>query len=195
MLAGAPRTARAPVYAGARMATAAEDHPTSFGVFRYKIGSRECGSPKVLLCFAHCGHAVRMAAGCFVVASAKAECCSMRIHIDRKRVDPDAVAFLVIILLIAIAFALALGRVTWDLTPTGFANGNERWISVRILIRCLRNSKFAESDLCDRSKIPGDIRRVLSDPDYRVADKPIGRHGKIVRGRHAAENAAGQIVL
>ena len=149
MLAGAPRTARAPVYAGARMATAAEDHPTSFGVFRYKIGSRECGSPKVLLCFAHCGHAVRMAAGCFVVASAKAECCSMRIHIDRKRVDPDAVAFLVIILLIAIAFALALWRVTWDLTPTRFANENERWISVRILIRCLRSSKFAESDLCD----------------------------------------------
>ena len=46
----------------------------------------------------------------------------MRIHIDRKRFDRDAVAFLVIMLLIAIAFALAPGRVTWDLNPTRFAN-------------------------------------------------------------------------
>jgi hypothetical protein len=82
----------------------------------------------------------RANAYCFVVASAKAECCSM-------------------------------------------------------LIRCLRNSKFADSNLCDRSKIPSDIRRILSNPDYRVADKPIGRHGQIVRSRHAAENAAGQVVL
>ena len=35
----------------------------------------------------------------------KEECCSMRIHIDRKRLDGDAIAFVVIMLLIAIAFA------------------------------------------------------------------------------------------
>jgi hypothetical protein len=35
----------------------------------------------------------------------KEECCSMRVHIDRKRLDGDAIAFVVITLLIVIAFA------------------------------------------------------------------------------------------
>jgi hypothetical protein len=59
----------------------------------------------------------------------------------------------------------------------------------------LQNAKFTDSNLCDRSKIPSDVRRVLSDPDCRVADKVIGRYGQIVRSRHAVENAAGQIVF
>lgn len=59
----------------------------------------------------------------------------------------------------------------------------------------LQNAKFTEPDLYDRSKIPGDVRRVLSDSDCRVADKAIGRLGQIVRGWYAAENPAGQIVF
>jgi hypothetical protein len=35
----------------------------------------------------------------------KEECCSMRVHIDRKRLDGNAIAFVVITLLIVIAFA------------------------------------------------------------------------------------------
>jgi hypothetical protein len=35
----------------------------------------------------------------------KEECCSMQVHIDRKQLDGEAIAFVVIILLIAIAFA------------------------------------------------------------------------------------------
>jgi hypothetical protein len=34
----------------------------------------------------------------------KEECCSMQVHIDRKRLDGEAIAFVVIILLIVIAF-------------------------------------------------------------------------------------------
>jgi hypothetical protein len=35
----------------------------------------------------------------------KEECCSMQVHIDRKRLDGEAIAFVAIILLIVIAFA------------------------------------------------------------------------------------------
>lgn len=35
----------------------------------------------------------------------KEECCSMRVHLDRKRLDAEAIAFVVITLLIVIAFA------------------------------------------------------------------------------------------
>jgi len=35
----------------------------------------------------------------------KEECCSMSVHIDRKRLDGNAIAFVVIMLLIVIAFA------------------------------------------------------------------------------------------
>jgi F0F1-type ATP synthase assembly protein I len=35
----------------------------------------------------------------------KEECSSMRVHIDRERLDGDAIAFVLIILLIVIAFA------------------------------------------------------------------------------------------
>ena len=64
-----------------------------------------------------------------------------------------------------------------------------------IRVRLFPETDIADSDLCDRRKIPRDVRRVLSDPNYRVADKAIRRHGQIVRSRHAAENAAGQIIF
>ena len=41
----------------------------------------------------------------FVCSFRKEECCSMRVHLDRKRLDGDAIAFVVITLLIVIAFA------------------------------------------------------------------------------------------
>jgi hypothetical protein len=63
--------------------------------------------PKVLLCFVHCRHAVGTAAAkaYFSCSFRKEECCSMRVHLDRKRLDGDAIAFVVITLLIVIAFA------------------------------------------------------------------------------------------
>jgi hypothetical protein len=66
-----------------------------------------CGAPKALLCFVHCWHAVGTAAAkvYFVCSFRKEECCSMRVHLDRKRLDGDAIAFVVITLLIGIAFA------------------------------------------------------------------------------------------
>jgi energy-coupling factor transporter ATP-binding protein EcfA2 len=91
-------------------------------------------------------------------------------------------------------YVLDHGRATWE----GIRPALQAKWAVDIYedtYQVLRNAKFSGSDLCDRSKIPGDVRRVLSDPDYRVADKAIGRHGQIVRSRHAAENAASQIVF
>jgi len=62
---------------------------------------------QVLLCFEHCWHAVGMTTAkvYFVCSFRKEECCSMRVHLDRKRLDGDAIAFVVITLLIVIAFA------------------------------------------------------------------------------------------
>jgi hypothetical protein len=62
----------------------------------------------VLLCFQHCWQAVGTAAAkayCFCSYFRKEECCSMRVHIDRKRLDGNAIAFVVITLMIIIAFA------------------------------------------------------------------------------------------
>src|SRR5258707_15024317 len=56
----------------------------------------------------HCWHAVGMAAAkayCSCRSFHKEECCSMRVHIDRKQLDGDAIAVVVITLLIVIAFA------------------------------------------------------------------------------------------
>jgi len=77
------------------------------GVSRYESEPRKCGAPKVLLCFAHCWHAVERLQMRLIVCCSfrKEESCSMRVHIDRKRLDGDAIAFVVIMLLIAIAFA------------------------------------------------------------------------------------------
>ena len=63
--------------------------------------------PKVLLCFVHCRHAVGTAAAkAYLFCSfRKEECCSMRIHLDKKPPDGVAIAFVVITLLIVIAFA------------------------------------------------------------------------------------------
>jgi hypothetical protein len=79
------------------------------------IGSRECGAPKVLLCFVHCCHAVGTAASAkayLFCSFRKEECCSMRVHPDRKQqqLDGAAIAFVVITFLTVIAFAILLSR-------------------------------------------------------------------------------------
>jgi hypothetical protein len=83
----------------------------TFG-FELRIRSRECGAPKVLLCFVHCWHAVgKTAAEAYLFCSfRKEECCSMRVHLDRKQLDGAAIAFVVITLLTVIAFAILLSR-------------------------------------------------------------------------------------
>jgi hypothetical protein len=83
----------------------------TFG-FELRIRSRECGAPKVLLCFVHCWHAVgKTAAKAYLFCSfRKEECCSMRVHLDRKQLDGAAIAFVVITLLTVIAFAILLSR-------------------------------------------------------------------------------------
>ena len=71
-----------------------------------RIGSRAWCAPNVLLCFVHCWHAVGTAAAkAYLFGSFRKEECSMRVHLDRKRLDGDAIAFVVITLLIVIAFA------------------------------------------------------------------------------------------
>jgi hypothetical protein len=67
-----------------------------------------CGAPQVLLCFRHCWQAVGTPAAkayLFHCYFHKEECSSMLVHIDRKRLDGNAIAFVLIILLIVIAFA------------------------------------------------------------------------------------------
>jgi hypothetical protein len=85
-----------------------------------RIGSCECGATKVLLCFMHCWHAVerRQAkaycfvakAYCFVVVASAEEYSSMRVHIDGKPPDGNAIAFVVIILLSVIALEVLFSR-------------------------------------------------------------------------------------
>jgi hypothetical protein len=60
----------------------------------------------------HCWHAVGTpAAKAYLFCSfRKEECCSMRVHLDRKRLEGEAIAFVVIILLTVIAFAIVLSR-------------------------------------------------------------------------------------
>jgi hypothetical protein len=48
--------------------------------------------------------------GLFICNFRKEECCSMRIHTDRKRVDGAAIAFVVIPLLTVIALEILLTR-------------------------------------------------------------------------------------
>jgi hypothetical protein len=81
-------------------------------VSRDRIGARECGAPKVLQCFVHCRHAVGTeAARAYLFCSfRKEECCSMRVHTDRKQLDGAAIAFVVITLLTVVAFAILLSR-------------------------------------------------------------------------------------
>jgi hypothetical protein len=83
-------------------------------VERYELDRAACGAPKVLLCFVHCWHAVGTAAAkaYLFFSFRKEECCSMRIHLDRKQqqLDGAAIAFVVITLLTVIAFAILLSR-------------------------------------------------------------------------------------
>jgi hypothetical protein len=46
----------------------------------------------------------------FICSFRKEECCSMRIHTDRKQPDGAAIAFVVITLLTVTVFAILLGR-------------------------------------------------------------------------------------
>jgi hypothetical protein len=78
-----------------------------------RIGSCACGALKVLLCFMHCWHAVerrQASAYCFVVVASAEECSSMRVHIDGKPPDGNAIAFVVIILLSVIALEVLFSR-------------------------------------------------------------------------------------
>jgi hypothetical protein len=57
---------------------------------------------------ARCWHA---AARAYLFCSfRKEECCSMRVHTDRKQLDGAAIAFVVITLLTVVAFAILLSR-------------------------------------------------------------------------------------
>jgi hypothetical protein len=60
----------------------------------------------------HCWHAVgTAAANAYLFYSfRKEECCSMRVHTDRKQPDGAAIAFVVITLLTVIGFAILLSR-------------------------------------------------------------------------------------
>jgi hypothetical protein len=86
---------------------------TFAGFEEMQIGSCECGAPKVLLCFMHCWHAVerrQAKAYCFVVVASAEEYSSMRVHIDGKPPDGNAIAFVVIILLSVIALEVLFSR-------------------------------------------------------------------------------------
>jgi hypothetical protein len=71
---------------------------------------RECGATKLLLCFVHCWHAVGMAAvtAYLFCSFRKEECCSMRVHLERKPLDGVAIAFVVITLLTVVALPILL---------------------------------------------------------------------------------------
>jgi hypothetical protein len=60
----------------------------------------------------HCWHAVGTAAARAYLACGfrKEECCSMRIHLDSKRFDGAAIAFVVITHLTVMAFVILLSR-------------------------------------------------------------------------------------
>jgi hypothetical protein len=60
----------------------------------------------------HCRQAVGTAAAkAYLFCSfRKEECCSMRVHTDRKQPDGAEIAFVVITLLTVIAFAILLSR-------------------------------------------------------------------------------------
>ena len=77
------------------------------GFERYEFDHGSAPHLTVLLCFAQCCPAVGTAAAkAYLFCSfRKEECCSMSVHIDRKRLDGNAIAFVVIMLLIVIAFA------------------------------------------------------------------------------------------
>jgi len=73
----------------------------------------ECGAPKVLLCFMHCWHAVerrQAKAYCFLVVASAEEYSSVRVHVDGKPPDGNAIAFVVIILLSIIALEVLFSR-------------------------------------------------------------------------------------
>jgi hypothetical protein len=74
--------------------------------------TRRRNEPNALLCFVHCWHAVVTAAAkvYFICSFRKEECCSMRVHTDRKQPDGAAIAFVVITLLTVTVFAILLSR-------------------------------------------------------------------------------------
>jgi hypothetical protein len=66
----------------------------------------------VLLCFAHCCRAVGTATAksCCLGNFRKEECCSMRVHLDKKPSGGVAIAFFVITLLTPVALAILLSH-------------------------------------------------------------------------------------
>ena len=73
---------------------------------------RERSATELLLCYVHCWHAVGMAAvtAYLFCSFRKEECCSMRVHPERKPLDGMAIAFVVIAFLAVFALPILLSR-------------------------------------------------------------------------------------
>ena len=82
-------------------------HTFSFGgIERYELDHASAAHLTVLLCFAQRCRAIGTAAArAYLFCSFRKEERSMRVHIDRKQLDGNVIAFVVISLLIGIAFA------------------------------------------------------------------------------------------
>jgi hypothetical protein len=88
-------------------------HTFSLGGFeRSELDHGSAAHLTVLRCFAHCCRAVGTAAAkAYLFCSfRKEECCSMRIHLDKKPSDGVAIAFVVITLLTPVTLAILLSR-------------------------------------------------------------------------------------
>src|SRR6185312_14794608 len=59
----------------------------------------------------------------------------------------------------------------------------------------LHDATGRRSNLGNRGKLPDDAGWILTDPDGLVVDKAMGRYRQIVGCRHAAEDAARQVVF
>jgi hypothetical protein len=89
------------------------EHTFTFGGFeRYELDHASAAHLTMLLCFPHCCRAVGMetAKAYYPGSFRKEECCSMRVHLDRKPLDGVAIAFVVISLLTVVALAILLSR-------------------------------------------------------------------------------------
>ena len=82
------------------------------GFERYEFDHGSAPHLTVLLCFAQCCPAVGTAAAkaCLFCSFRKEECCSMRIHLDKKPSDGVAIALVVITLLTPVTLAILLSR-------------------------------------------------------------------------------------
>jgi hypothetical protein len=116
------RRQRAPISGSARATAAAEDARhwnaddqgtsgvtlSTFGGFeRCELDRASAAHPKCCCALCNAGTPLERRQRRLILffSFRKEECCSMRVHLDRKRLDGDAIAFVVITLLIVIAFA------------------------------------------------------------------------------------------